>query len=173
MNGAREEIPWSWFDSKTLGAADTEATLFQDPRGAASKTGYDTNMDVSGQLQQPSEFDCYALRVGVLPDTGDDLVIALMKGYLRFTVGNKVYYTCPLSVMTSGFGLAIHQHLAGAGTVNYGSFGIPDGRNVHILSIPIKITIGMHFDVKLAWAAAPTAVKVYGFLDGVLRRARQ
>jgi len=172
-NLGREEIPWLLYDSKTLGASDVTATLFQSPRGQDSKTFYDTNMDLAGQLQQPSEYDIFSIRAAVLPDLAITSAVALSKGSLRLTVGNKQYYSCPLSILSAGCGLAMQSDTAGAGTVSYGQFGSADPRNIHTLKVPIHVGIGEHFSVTLDWGTAPGAVKIYILFDGMLSRAVQ
>jgi len=170
-----EKIFYPLYDSVTLGAADLAATLFQMPVGQGSKTLFDTNMRLAGQLQMPQTFDVLGLWIAALPGVTAASVIALSKGTLSLIVGQKSYHEIILGALTAGGGLSVQtaqSNAAGAAPI-YANFGNPDSRNLYTLRYPIPIESGEHFRVELVWPVAPNALKIYVGLEGTLGRAIQ
>jgi hypothetical protein len=170
-----EKIFYPFYDSITLGAADLAATLFQLPVGQSSKTLFDTNMRLAGQLQQPQTFDILALWISALPGASAANVIALSKGSLSLILGHKSYHEVLLPALTSGGGLNVNtaQSNAAVAAPIYANFGSPNSRNLYTLKYPIPIEAGEHFRVELVWPVAPGALKIYVGLEGTLGRAIQ
>jgi hypothetical protein len=170
-----EKIYYPLYDSITLGAADLTATLFQSPIGQSSKTLYDTNMVLAGQLQQPQTFDLMGIWIAALPGATAANVIALSKGAMTIVVGSKPANEILLALLTSGGGLKVQtaQSNAAVAAPIYANFGQEDSRNLYTLRYPIKINAGEHFRAELQWPVAPGALKFWIGFEGSLGRAIQ
>lgn len=174
IENGKEVLSWLLWDSVTLGAADTSATLFASPQGSGGKTLYDTNMKEAGKLPWPDSFTFKGLRLLSTFDQTAALMIALMKGTLSLIIGAKSYLDVPLFRVPSASGLFITtQDDTTAATTTYGQSGVPNQNSLYTFAVPLTLEAGEVFRVELVWPVAPTAIKFWVAFDGTLRRSIQ
>lgn len=166
-----EALHWVMYDSKLLGASDVDATLFQDPVGSASKTLQDTNMRAAGELPSEQEFEIRAISVHAQPDITKALLVGLLTdAVLEIWIGEKPYHQVPLVKVVAACGI---EGLTTGTTIELYHNGIGDPRALYTLNPTLIIEPKENFRVELHWTTAPTAVKFWVNLEGILRRAIQ
>jgi hypothetical protein len=110
-------LPQPIYDREALTAATpyTQIQLYTRSQGNPSlspaiinsKTLQDTNLKQSGSLAKPYEFDLFSFTlkltgVNAVPVSSADLESFMQKGYLEFTLGNRVYLDVPIMDMPAG-----------------------------------------------------------------------
>jgi len=168
---AKERMDWIYYDSVTLGASDTLATLFQIPYGQAGKKLADTNLKAAGVLPGKQKFQIRAITMHAEPDVTRALLTALMKsGAIDIKVGEKSYLQVPIQRITSGCGM---DGLTTGTSVELYHNGVADPAAIFSLDEGIDVEIDENFQVEMSWLTAPGAVKFWVCLEGKLERAVQ
>jgi len=168
---AKERIDWTLYDSITLGAADTLATLFQIPYGQGGKKLADTNLKAAGTMPGKQKFLLKAITIHCEPDVTKALITSLFKsGAFDLKIGEKSYHQVPMQRLTAGCGV---DGLTTATSDNFYHNGLADPRAIYTLDEGIDIEIDENFQVELSWLTAPGAVKFWVCLEGKLERAVQ
>jgi hypothetical protein len=171
VSGTTENLQWVFYDSLTLGASDTDAILFQTPKGSSSKTLEDTNMKSAGKLPSSQEFVIHAISVHTQPDITKALLVALLKdASFELVVGDKRYLEAPLGKLVAGWGI---EGLTTGTSIELYHNGNGDPRAIFTLAKPVTIVAEQDFSVECHWKVAPGAVKFWVNLEGILSRSAQ
>jgi|SRR5688572_476433 len=192
---AVEVIRQSLWDTGTyVDAVTTQLQFFQVPKGQASKTLVDTNMEAAGSLPAPKSFLIETIELYVFPsgavggdataaNTGllrnwQDMYDLMQLGYLDLFIGSKSYLQeAPLMKFPPRSGLTgaafANDTTANTGTrVDYVSMGGP----VYELQPEILLVPTQNFSVTLNWASAVNInanVRIVCNLGGILYRNSQ
>jgi len=197
--GDYEATRQTLFDYQTyLAAGQTQMQFFQVPKGQATKTIADTNMEIAGMLPQPKYFLIESIEVylypGVSPglegaaapaqtDFSNDMYDIAKSGSLKLFIGSKTYLEeapigrfPPKTKMDGYAALQFKQAVAADQqmTIDYAAWcGRPYYLNPQLLIVP-----NQNFTVELNWPAvvvtpSTTAARIGIVLDGILYRQSQ
>jgi hypothetical protein len=191
--GVEETIDQPIYDSFSVNAntAFPKTVMFQSAISGSSKTLAQTNLVVSGQLQNPQRLEVHSYSVWIANNTTlvDLINIATLVSF-TLTVGTKPMWQGPVGFLPAGRG-GYFTAAAEIGTVAAGdaqavstSNGVPDPRAVFALSCPYMIESGESFNVTLnpetafntqANTTRPPGqgTTIYVILDGILYRGVQ
>ncbi len=188
-----EVVRQSLWDTQTyVDNSTTQLQFFQVPKGQASKTFADTNMEAAGALPAPKSFLIETIELYVFPTNAlgadststsalknwQDMYDLMQVGWLELFIGSKAYLDeGPLMKFPPRSGLTgvafANDTTANTGTrVDYVSMGGP----VYELQPEILLVPTQNFVVTLNWAVAVNLtanVKIVCNLGGILYRNSQ
>lgn len=197
--GAVEAVKHSLYDFQAYAAAgQTELIFFQVPRGQATKTQVDTNMEQAGSLPSPKSFLIQSIEVffysgaainvaagaaaDIVKSQADDLYALHKSGYLDLFIGSKSFLKeAPLGKFAAQSGLDVRNSMAGTTTAdtkftssNYARMYSP----LYRLEPNITLQSTQNFSVGLYWPVAvamPSAAigRIGVALNGIMYRLGQ
>ncbi len=192
---SKEGIAEPLYDHLTYdSAATTELLFFQTPL-SSTKTKWDTNMELNGQLAAGNKFSVGGLEIHVYPGSSasayarqdiaksatalaatnfaNDVWALLSAGWLELKVGQKDYLTAPLLMFPPSSGLQVSGAVAventGTTVLNTLSF---DYARLHgrpfVFAPRVPIEPLTPFAVKLKWPSAVTLPSGFDARIGVV-----
>lgn len=187
-NVKRQKLYDSW---RVEDAVARDYEFFKIPIGGVeqvganskSKTKFDTNNDVAGQIPNRSEMIIYGFNVGLWAPAevaiADAIaVLANSQAYLRLSIRDVEYYVTPLFCVPSGYGLAVNNATAVGGaalTIQTWTNGDPNKNNSEsVQPKPIRIPALTPYSLVIRYEVAPnitdaTEMRIFVFMDGILR----
>ena len=145
-----------------------------------SKTKFDTNNDVAGQIPNRSEMIIYGFNVGlwgpaVIAIEDVKAVLAQCQAFMRLTIRDVEYYVTPLFTVPSGYGLVVNNATGNAVDFNSWTNGEANKKNIESLEPkPIRIPALTPYSLNIRFEKAPditadTEMRIFVFMDGIIR----
>lgn len=192
-----EYIRQSLYDFQAYpGVGQTQLTFFQVPIGQSSKTKFDTNMQLAGQLPAGQRFLLKCIKIAFFPGSAVDTFIAVAaatpqqaddvytfskSGWLELFIGSKSYLTeAPLGRFPTDSGIELNNAIASNSATTSlvkSEYARLAGRP-YLIDPAILLEPTQNFNVSLNWPTAvalpsTNAARVGVILEGYLIRNSQ